>query len=149
MSRGASSGAKPAEGRSVPSVPPPPRGPAVRPAKSLPHAPRLPGRWRRLPLCTTSLAIAAVLHPAPALAAPPGTPFAWGANTYGQLGDGTTAAHRAPATVLGPSGPTDHAAGREHALALMSNGTVRTWGRNNFGQIGDGSTTNRPTPVTV
>ena len=56
---------------------------------------------------------------------------------------------RTPATVSGITGAIDIAAGREHALALMGDGTVRAWGRNNLGQIGDGSTTNRPTPVTV
>jgi alpha-tubulin suppressor-like RCC1 family protein len=133
MSQRASSGEKPVEGRSVRSVLPRRGRPAIHPVI----------------LLSISLAIAAALPAVGALAAPPGTPLAWGANTYGQLGDGTTVAHRTPATVSGITGAIDIAAGREHALALMGDGTVRTWGRNNFGQIGDGSTTNRPTPVTV
>ena len=51
--------------------------------------------------------------------------------------------------VINITGAIDIAAGREHALALMPDGTVRTWGRNNFGQIGDGTSTNRSSPVTV
>ena len=57
-----------------------------------------------------SLVIAAALPAAPAVAAAPGTPLAWGANTYGQLGDGTTVAHRTPATVSGITGAIDIAA---------------------------------------
>jgi alpha-tubulin suppressor-like RCC1 family protein len=96
-----------------------------------------------------SLALAATLPAAPALASPPSTPLTWGGNAFGQLGDGTTVGHRNPMPVMGITGAIDIAAGREHALALMGDGTVRAWGRNNFGQIGDGSTPNRPAPVTV
>ena len=86
---------------------------------------------------------------APSFAAGPGTPFTWGNNAFGQLGNGTATAHPSPAPVNNITGAIDIAAGREHALALMPDGTVRTWGRNNLGQIGDGSTANRLSPVPV
>jgi len=41
------------------------------------------------------------------------------------------------------------AAGSEHSLALLSDGTVRSWGFNTSGQLGDGTTTERRTNVVV
>ncbi|MFN8233930.1 MAG: RCC1 repeat-containing protein [Actinomycetota bacterium] len=83
-----------------------------------------------------------------AAAAEPGTPMAWGANPFGQLGDGTTTSHRSPAPVA-LDGAIDIGGGREHAVALLPEGSVYTWGRNNDGQIGDGTLTSRPTPTLV
>ncbi|MET7649633.1 hypothetical protein [Streptomyces sp. NPDC005486] len=83
-----------------------------------------------------------------------GTVKAWGANDYGQLGDGTTSGlatpNRTPGTVRELSGVTAVAAGCTYSLALLSNGTVKAWGNNFSGQLGNG-TTGAPstTPVTV
>ena len=41
------------------------------------------------------------------------------------------------------------ASGRDHGVAVMSNGSVMTWGWNIEGQLGDGTTTNRSRAVTV
>lgn len=41
------------------------------------------------------------------------------------------------------------AAGRNHSLALASDGRVWSWGRNSEGQLGDGSTIDRAAPVQV
>lgn len=72
-----------------------------------------------------------------------------GRGSDGQLGDGTTPAHRA---TFGPTialpGPTLTAAGGAHACAVAS-GEVLCWGLNWRGALGDGTTTSRaaPTPV--
>ena len=105
-------------------------------------------RSRVVVVAAVSVVLMSVVAAVPAAAADPGTPYTWGANTYGQLGDGTTSPHLAAMPVNGITGAIDVAAGREHALALMPDGTVRTWGHNNFGQIGDGSISNRLSPVT-
>jgi alpha-tubulin suppressor-like RCC1 family protein len=76
-----------------------------------------------------------------------GTVWTWGANSNGQLGDGTTAGRRIPGQIAGLSGVTAVAAGAYHTLALSSDGHVRTWGANADGQLGDGSTTQRNSPV--
>lgn len=102
---------------------------------------------RALAACVIALTVGSLLTPA-ASAADPGTPMAWGANPYGQLGDGTTTAHPAPAPVL-LNGAIDLAGGREHAVALLPTGRAYTWGRNNNGQIGDGTLTARQTPTLV
>ncbi|WOX26364.1 hypothetical protein [Streptomyces solicathayae] len=85
-----------------------------------------------------------------------GTVKAWGGNSFGELGDGTTSGvpttdHRTPGTVRELSGVTAVAAGCSHSLALLSNGTVKAWGNNFSGQLGDGTTLDisNSTPVTV
>jgi alpha-tubulin suppressor-like RCC1 family protein len=75
--------------------------------------------------------------------------FAWGDNTYGEIGDGTTTKRALPKQVTFPAGVTivDVAAGRNHSLAVASDGSLWAWGRNNFGQVGDHTRTNRLRPV--
>jgi hypothetical protein len=56
---------------------------------------------------------------------------------------------REPVTVPGAPDVVDFAAGRNHAVALASDGTVWTWGDNSAGQLGDGTTTSSHTPAKV
>ncbi|MDW5328856.1 hypothetical protein R6Y94_34275 [Plantactinospora sp. KLBMP9567] len=80
-----------------------------------------------------------------------GQVYAWGNNTYGQLGDGTTISRTTPVPVSLPAGTTATglAAGGFHSLARTAAGPVLAWGYNSVGQLGDGSTTSRSTPVPV
>jgi alpha-tubulin suppressor-like RCC1 family protein len=91
---------------------------------------------------------------------------AWGENTAGQLGDGT---HTGPQTcvfvshegeagepcsatpvpVSGVSEAAAIAAGSNHNLALLRDGTVVAWGANNEGQLGDHNTKSSDVPVPV
>ena len=81
--------------------------------------------------------------------------YAWGSNTNGQLGDGTTSQHATPTRVSRPDGTGDGfvwvqaAAGRTHSAAVGSDGNLYTWGDNTQGQLGDGTTTRRTRPVKV
>jgi alpha-tubulin suppressor-like RCC1 family protein len=71
----------------------------------------------------------------------------WGANAYGQLGDGTTTDRSAPVDVAGlPTGVIALALGQFHSCALTVSNSVRCWGRNVAGQLGDGTTTIRLMP---
>ncbi|MBM3785702.1 MAG: hypothetical protein FJW30_15155 [Acidobacteria bacterium] len=81
-----------------------------------------------------------------------GTVWCWGANQFGQLGDGTFVFRSTPVRVGSPltgfpAGVVSVAAGFVHACALHSDGRVRCWGENSRGQLGDGSRINRSTPV--
>jgi alpha-tubulin suppressor-like RCC1 family protein len=68
-----------------------------------------------------------------------GTPWAWGRNLQGQLGDGTTSSVGVPQIVPGLANVASIAGGWGHSLALKSNGSVWAWGLNDAGQLGDGS----------
>ncbi|EPR11514.1 S8 family serine peptidase [Ruminiclostridium papyrosolvens] len=78
-----------------------------------------------------------------------GTVWAFGLNTYGQLGDGTTTNRTSPVQVIGLNGIKEIEIGQHHSLALKNDGTVWTWGLNGCGQLGDGTTIDRTSPVKV
>jgi alpha-tubulin suppressor-like RCC1 family protein len=100
-------------------------------------------------LVSVFLALALALIPAAQAGAAPFGAAAWGYNSFGQLGDGSTAISRVPVAVSGLTGVTAVSAGREHSLALLSGGTVMAWGNNREGQLGNGSTANSDVPVAV
>ena len=74
---------------------------------------------------------------------------AWGDNSNGQLGNGSTTGQHSPGPVKGLGEIRAVRAGSGHAVALLADGTALAWGRNAFGQLGDGSTTNQLVPVPV
>ncbi len=76
------------------------------------------------------------------------TVWAWGANGYGELGNGTTTNSSVPVQVSNLTGATAIAVG-DHSLALKSDGTLTAWGRNSDGQLGNGGFTNTNIPVQV
>jgi alpha-tubulin suppressor-like RCC1 family protein len=78
-----------------------------------------------------------------------GTVMAWGLNSEGQLGNGTTVSSEVPVPVSGLSNVRAIAAGGAHSLALLSDGTVMAWGSGGAGQLGDGATANSDVPVAV
>lgn len=69
-----------------------------------------------------------------------GTVKAWGGNSSGELGDGTTTNKFTPVTVKGLTGIVAIYAGMAHAVALRSDGTVMAWGKNESGQLGNETT---------
>jgi alpha-tubulin suppressor-like RCC1 family protein len=84
-----------------------------------------------------------------------GTLAAWGNNSYGQLGDGSTGQSSVP-VIANAWGSTYYqktitavAAGQFHNLALCSDNTLIAWGLNENGQLGDNTTTQRNKPVAV
>ena len=78
-----------------------------------------------------------------------GTVACWGANSYGQLGDGTTMPRSTPRVVSGLDDAVAVAAGDRHSCALKSDGSVWCWGDNAFGQLGNGMTGLSTSPVRV
>lgn len=74
----------------------------------------------------------------------------WGSNSYGRLGDGTTATRNTPTDVPGlTSGVASVTAGNYHTCAITTGGSAKCWGFNANGQLGDGTTTDRLTPTQV
>ena len=76
------------------------------------------------------------------------TLWAWGLNSYGQLGDGTTTRRVSP-TQIGTSTWKAVAGGYYHSLGILSDDTLWAWGRNNYGQLGDGTITNKSAPTQI
>lgn len=74
----------------------------------------------------------------------------WGANTNGQLGDGTTTQRLTAVNVSGmTSGVSAISTGNFHTCARTTSGGMKCWGNNGQGQLGDGTSTQRLTPVDV
>jgi alpha-tubulin suppressor-like RCC1 family protein len=78
-----------------------------------------------------------------------GVLWAWGLNSVGQLGDGTTTLRRSPVQVTALPGVAGVAAGQYHSLARTVDLAVWAWGQGGSGQIGDGTYTNRSSPTRV
>jgi len=84
-----------------------------------------------------------------------GALMCWGANGYGQLGDGTTNAALTPVAVVGLDGTTlDRTVllvspSGYHTCAVLGDGSAKCWGYNGEGSFGDGTTDDSRTPVSV
>ncbi len=79
-----------------------------------------------------------------------GSVLCWGANVYGQLGNGTQADSKTAVQVSSlESGVKAISAGARHSCAILEGGSVVCWGNNVFGQLGDGTIETRTTPVNV
>jgi len=75
-----------------------------------------------------------------------GSLYAWGDNSYGQLGDGTGVNKKTPAKI--GTGYTAIASGAYHSLALKGS-TLYTWGYSEYGQLGDGANIYTNAPVKI
>lgn len=79
-----------------------------------------------------------------------GAASCWGADQYGQLGDGTVTPFKGNVTVTGLGGDAKQiSTGVGHTCALITGGAVKCWGSNEFGQLGNGTTTTSAKPVSV
>lgn len=82
-----------------------------------------------------------------------GTLWAWGKNSFGELGDGTNTLKNSPVQIgtsnnwkeVSPSMDGIYS----FTLALKTDGTLWTWGSNNKGQLGDNTTINRNYPLQI
>ena len=78
-----------------------------------------------------------------------GLTYCWGANSEGQLGDGTRAVRSTPVPVEQPGTFVSLTAGTSHTCGLTNTGTAYCWGSNLDGELGDGSTIARTVPNEV
>jgi alpha-tubulin suppressor-like RCC1 family protein len=77
------------------------------------------------------------------------TMWSVGANSYGQLGDGTIATKSTWTTQIAGLDWSDVSVCRSASSAIKTDGTLWTWGRNNYGQLADNTTTNKSSPVQI
>lgn len=75
--------------------------------------------------------------------------WAWGANNFGQLGNGTTVESLVPIPIDTLNSYLSISAGIFHSHAIKADGTLWSWGRNTFGALGDGTELNRTSPVQI
>ncbi|MES1165063.1 MAG: protease pro-enzyme activation domain-containing protein [Verrucomicrobiota bacterium] len=78
----------------------------------------------------------------------------WGANSTGELGNGTTTNSAIPVTVAGLNGASaltasSVAVGNDHTCAQLPNGTVACWGNNSFSELGLGNVGQQNVPMTL
>ncbi len=80
-----------------------------------------------------------------------GAAWCWGANTYGQIGDGTTVGTLVPTEVSMPPAVafTAITSGQDFTCALDDAGAAWCWGNNPDGRLGDGTTVSSSVPVQV
>jgi alpha-tubulin suppressor-like RCC1 family protein len=79
------------------------------------------------------------------------TVWTWGANSFGELGDGTTTDSATPVEVFGINVPavTAISAGRGFSMVLGSDGSVWGWGLNSDGELGNGTTASELRPAEI
>jgi alpha-tubulin suppressor-like RCC1 family protein/subtilisin family serine protease len=77
------------------------------------------------------------------------TVWGWGANGFGQLGDGTMVQRNSPGQIVGLSQVTAIASAGNNGMAIKSDQSVWSWGYNYQGQVGDGTTALRVSPVQI
>jgi alpha-tubulin suppressor-like RCC1 family protein len=79
-----------------------------------------------------------------------GLAYTWGSNTYGQLGDNSTANRFVPTSVSSTISWKQIACGYQFTAGINgANGLAYAWGRNEYGQLGNNSTTNSSVPTSV
>lgn len=79
-----------------------------------------------------------------------GTAWCWGANSHGQIGDGTTTPRSDPTRISTSSKFTTISAGYAHTCALTADGAAYCWGWNDLLQSGASVRgTNQLTPIAV
>jgi alpha-tubulin suppressor-like RCC1 family protein len=84
-----------------------------------------------------------------------GRVFTWGANSKGELGDGTTIIRNLPNEITSKFSLKEGekiislSLGLDHSSAISSTGRLFTWGNNNTGQLGDGTTVDKNVPSLI
>jgi alpha-tubulin suppressor-like RCC1 family protein len=80
----------------------------------------------------------------------PGTLWAWGTNSYGQLGNNSASSNvLSPIQIGTASNWSRVSCGYQFTVALQSNGTLWTWGLNSYSQLGYNTTSYRSSATQI
>ena len=78
-----------------------------------------------------------------------GNLWAWGDNSFGQLGDGTQEDKTEPVQIKEGTKFKSIAAGNNYSVAIDEEGNLWTWGNNYRGQLGDGTAERKLIPIQI
>jgi alpha-tubulin suppressor-like RCC1 family protein/Leucine-rich repeat (LRR) protein len=78
-----------------------------------------------------------------------GTLWAWGDNSFGQFGNGTTTNSYVPTKIGSDNDWKEVALGWGYTIAVKTDGTLWAWGNNSSGELGDGTTINKSIPTQI
>lgn len=78
-----------------------------------------------------------------------GTIWAWGGNSFGQLGIGSVENVAVPTQVGSSNNWADIYTGEYHTFGITNSGVLWAWGQNYASELGDNSSTNRTLPVQI
>jgi len=78
-----------------------------------------------------------------------GTLWAWGNNSFGQLGDGTLTQRHSPVRIGTASNWVSVSTSRLHTVAIRADGTLWAWGSNLNAQLGDGTRRDSHSPLRI
>ena len=70
--------------------------------------------------------------------------WAWGNNSSGQIGDGTTITRKSPAKIM--DDVAFISAGWDYSTAIKKDGSLWAWGANTYSELGDSTVINRTSP---
>ena len=78
-----------------------------------------------------------------------GTLWAWGNNSFGQLGDGTQTGRPTPIQIPGTTWKQVDRGGYYRAAAIKTDGTLWTWGWGYWGMLGNNSENDSSSPIQI
>jgi alpha-tubulin suppressor-like RCC1 family protein len=78
-----------------------------------------------------------------------GTLWAWGQNSFGELGIGDLIDRSSPVQVGALTNWLRVSAGGNHTVAIKTDNTLWAWGLNDVGQLGDSTTTDQSSPIQI
>jgi len=78
-----------------------------------------------------------------------GTLFAWGLNTYGQLGRGNTIHYSSPMQIGSLTNWSQVSCGYNFSAGLKTDGTMWSWGYNTYGMLGNGTVSSYSSPIQI